>query len=165
MEPTEGGGEMIRDVQLTESRWAPVPHKFEAGTPPIAQAVGFGAAVDYLSKLGMDEVRAHDRAITGYALEQMATVPDLVIYGPQDLDRRGGAVSFQLADVHAHDIATILDQYGIAVRAGHHCAKPLMRSLDVAATARASFYVYTSRSDIDRLVEGLWKARKVFGLT
>ena len=164
MAPTEGGGEMIRDVQLTESSWAPVPHKFEAGTPPVAQAVGFGAAVDYLSKLGMDEVRAHDRAITGYALEQLATVPDLVVYGPQDLDRRGGAVSFQLADVHAHDIATILDQYGIAVRAGHHCAKPLMRSLDVAATARASFYVYTSRLDIDRLVAGLGEARKVFGL-
>lgn len=164
MEPTEGGGEMIRDVQLHESRWAPVPHRFEAGTPPIAQAVGFGAAVDYLSKLGMDEVRAHDRAITGYALERMATIPDLTVYGPEDLDQRGGAVSFQLADVHAHDIATILDQYGIAVRAGHHCAKPLMRSLDLAATARASFYVYTSRSDVDRLVDGLFEARTVFGL-
>ena len=164
MEPTEGGGEMIRDVQLHESRWAPVPHRFEAGTPPIAEAVGFGAAVDYLSKLGMDEVRAHDRAITGYALERMATIPDLTVYGPEDLDQRGGAVSFQLADVHAHDIATILDQYGIAVRAGHHCAKPLMRSLDLAATARASFYVYTSRSDVDRLVDGLFEARTVFGL-
>ena len=164
MEPTEGGGEMIRDVQLTESRWAPVPHKFEAGTPPIAQAVGLGAAVDYLTKLGMNEVRAHDRAITGYALERLAEIPDLVVYGPTDLDHRGGAVSFQLADIHAHDIATILDQYGIAVRAGHHCAKPLMRSLNVAATARASFYVYTSRADIDRLFDGLLEARKVFGL-
>ena len=164
MEPVEGGGEMIRDVQLHESRWAPVPHRFEAGTPPIAEAVGFGAAVDYLSKLGMDEVRAHDRAITGYALERMAAIPDLTVYGPEDLDQRGGAVSFQLADVHAHDIATILDQYGIAVRAGHHCAKPLMRSLDLAATARASFYVYTSRSDVDRLVDGLFEARAVFGL-
>jgi cysteine desulfurase/selenocysteine lyase len=164
MEPTEGGGEMIRDVQLHESRWAPVPQRFEAGTPPIAEAVGFGAAIDYLSKLGMDEVRAHDRAITGYALERMATIPDLTVYGPEDLDQRGGAVSFQLADVHAHDIATILDQYGIAVRAGHHCAKPLMRSLDLAATARASFYVYTSRSDVDRLVDGLFEARTVFGL-
>lgn len=164
MEPTEGGGEMIRDVQLHESRWAPVPQRFEAGTPPIAEAVGFGAAIDYLSKLGMDEVRAHDRAITGYALERMSTIPDLTVYGPEDLDQRGGAVSFQLADVHAHDIATILDQYGIAVRAGHHCAKPLMRSLDLAATARASFYVYTSRSDVDRLVDGLLEARTVFGL-
>lgn len=164
MEPTEGGGEMIRDVQLHESRWAPVPHRFEAGTPPIAEAVGFGAAIDYLSKLGMDEVRAHDRAITGYALERMSTIPDLKVYGPEDLDQRGGAVSFQLADIHAHDIATILDQYGIAVRAGHHCAKPLMRSLDLAATARASFYVYTSRSDVDRLVDGLFEARTVFGL-
>jgi cysteine desulfurase/selenocysteine lyase len=164
MEPTEGGGEMISDVQLHESRWAPVPHKFEAGTPPIAQAVGFGAAVDYLAKVGMDEVREHEKALTAYALERLATVPDLAVYGPSDIDQRGGVVSFELGDIHAHDIATILDQFGVAVRAGHHCAKPLMRHLDVAATARASFYIYNTRDDVDRLTDALGEARVVFGL-
>lgn len=164
MEPTEGGGEMISDVQLHHSRWAPVPHKFEAGTPPIAEAIGFAAAVDYLEKIGMDDVRKHEIEITAYALERLATVPDLEVLGPSDLAMRGGVVSFQLGDIHAHDIATILDQYGIAVRAGHHCAKPLMRHLDVAATARASFYIYNTAEEVDRLVDGLTEARKVFGL-
>lgn len=164
MEPTEGGGEMISDVGLYESRWAPPPHKFEAGTPPIAQAIGFGAAVDYLEAVGMEAVREHERDITGYALERLATVPDLVVYGPPDPARRGGAVSFQLADVHAHDIATILDQYGVAVRSGHHCAKPLMRHLAVPATARASFYLYNTTDDVDRLVDALFEARRWFGL-
>ncbi len=165
MDPAEGGGEMISDVQLHESRWAPVPHKFEAGTPPIAQAVGFGAAVDYLLDLGMDNVRAHEVELTGYALDALAGVPDLEVYGPTDLSKRGGAVSFQLADIHAHDLATILDEEkGVAVRAGHHCAKPLMRHLHVPATARASFYVYNTPDDVDQLVDGLFRARKVFGL-
>ena len=165
MEPAEGGGEMISDVQLYESRWAPVPHKFEAGTPPIAQAVGFGAAVDYLTDLGMENVRAHELEITGYALERLADVPDLEVYGPSDLAKRGGAVSFQLADIHAHDLATILDEeHGVAVRAGHHCAKPLMRHLNVPATARASFYVYNTSQDVDALIDGLFTARRVFGL-
>jgi len=165
MDPAEGGGEMISDVQLYESRWAPVPHKFEAGTPPIAQAVGLGAAVDYLSALGMGDVRAHEIEITRYALDRLADVKDLDVYGPSDLSRRGGAVSFQLADIHAHDLATILDEeQGVAVRAGHHCAKPLMRHLHVPATARASFYVYNVESDVDALVEGLNRARRVFGL-
>ncbi|MFQ5555622.1 MAG: cysteine desulfurase [Acidimicrobiia bacterium] len=164
MDPSEGGGEMIADVGLYESRWAPVPHKFEAGTPPIAQAVGFGAAVRYLEKIGMAEVRAHEIAITGYALDRLAEVPGLDVYGPADLAHRGGAVSFQLGDIHAHDLATILDEYGVAVRAGHHCAKPLMRHLDVPATARASFYVYTTEDDIDQLIVGLHEARRVFGL-
>jgi len=165
MEPTEGGGEMISDVQLYDSRWAPVPHKFEAGTPPIAQAIGFGTAVDYLSKIGMTDVRDHEKAITAYALERLAAVPDLEVFGPRDVERRGGAVSFQLGDIHAHDIATIVDQYGVAVRAGHHCAKPLMRHLAVPATARASFYVYNTNEDVDRLVAALEQARDVFGLT
>lgn len=166
MSPAEGGGEMISDVQLYESRWAPVPHKFEAGTPPIAQAVGFGAAVDYLLDLGMANVRAHEMEITAYALERLAEVPDLEVYGPADLDRRGGAVSFQLGDIHAHDLATILDEeQGVAVRAGHHCAKPLMRHLHVPATARASFYVYNTPDDVDALVTGLFRAREVFGLS
>jgi cysteine desulfurase/selenocysteine lyase len=164
MEPAEGGGEMIADVQLYESRWAPVPHKFEAGTPPIAQAVGFGAAVEYLEKIGMGVVREHEVAITGYALERLAEVPDLDVYGPRDVTERGGAVSLQLGDIHAHDLATILDEFGVAIRAGHHCAKPLMRHLNVPATARASFYVYTVPEDIDRLVAGLHEARKIFGL-
>jgi cysteine desulfurase/selenocysteine lyase len=163
MEPTEGGGEMIADVGLYESRWAPVPQKFEAGTPPVAQAVGLGAAVDYLTAVGMDTVRAHEHAITGYTLKRLAEVPDLTVYGPIDPTRRGGAVSFTLADIHAHDIATILDQRGIEVRAGHHCAKPLMRHLAVPATARASFYLYNTTDDVDRLVDGLFEARSVFG--
>ena len=164
LEPTEGGGEMISDVHLYESRWAPVPHKFEAGTPPIAQAVGFGAAVEYLDKVGMNAVRDHEIEITRYALDRLTEVPDLAVYGPSDTDQRGGAVSFELADIHAHDVATILDQYGVAVRAGHHCAKPLMRHLEVAATARASFYLYNTSEDVDRLIDALFEARKVFGL-
>ena len=164
MSPAEGGGEMISDVQLHESRWAPIPHKFEAGTPPIAQAVGFGAAVDYLQNLGMESVRAHEMEITTYALERLGEIPDLEVYGPQDINKRGGSVSFQLADIHAHDLATILDEEkGVAVRAGHHCAKPLMRSLQVPATARASFYVYNTPDDVDMLVEGLFRAREIFG--
>ena len=164
MEPAEGGGEMITDVRLYESKWAPVPHKFEAGTPPIAQAVGFGAAIDYLDKIGMSEVRNHEIRITEYALDRLAEIPDLTVVGPRDLAVRGGTVSFELGDVHPHDVATILDQEGVAVRAGHHCAKPLMRYLNVPATARASFYVYTTREDIDQLVTGLHRARQLFGL-
>jgi cysteine desulfurase/selenocysteine lyase len=165
MEPAEGGGEMITDVRLYESKWAPIPHKFEAGTPPIAQAVGFGAAIDYLDKIGMSEVRRHEMEITEYALDRLAEVPDLTVVGSRDVAVRGGTVSFELGDVHPHDVATILDQEGVAVRAGHHCAKPLMRYLKVPATARASFYVYTNREDIDQLVTGLHRARQLFGLT
>ena len=165
MEPTEGGGEMISDVGLYESTWAPIPHKFEAGTPNIAGAVGLGAAVDYLTKLGMSEVRAHERALTKYGIEQLSEVPHLTIHGPSDLDKRGGVISFQLADVHPHDIATILDQEGVAVRAGHHCAKPLMRSLGVPATARASFYVYNTPEDVDALVAALHHALELFGVS
>ena len=164
MEPAEGGGEMIADVRLYESRWAPIPHKFEAGTPPIAQAVGFGAAVDYLEKVGMSQVRKHDLEITQYALDRLAEVPDLRLVGPTDVAVRGGTVSFELGDIHPHDIATILDQEGVAIRAGHHCAKPLMRYLEVPATARASFYLYTVREDIDQMVAGLHRAREIFGL-
>lgn len=164
MEPAEGGGEMIRDVQLHESTWADVPHKFEAGTPPIAQAVGFAAAVDYLSRLGMDAVRAHEVEITAYALKRLGEIPDLTIHGPSGTEHRGGTVSFTVADIHPHDLATILDQHGVAIRAGHHCARPLMRVLDVPATARASFYVYNTFGEVDALVEAVDDARRIFGV-
>ena len=163
-EPAEGGGEMIRDVHLHESTWADVPHKFEAGTPPIAEAVGFGAAVDYLHGLGMDVVRKHEVDLTSYALDRLTEVPDLTIYGPVDPNVRGGAVSFTLGDVHPHDLATILDEDAVCVRAGHHCTKPLHRMLGVPATARASFYVYNTREEIEVLVDGLHRARRIFGV-
>lgn len=164
MEPAEGGGEMIRDVRRFESSWAPVPHKFEAGTPPFVEAIALGAAVDYLSAIGMQSVLEHDRALTGYALDRLAEVPRLSIQGPSVTTDRGGAISFHIPGIHAHDIATILDQHGVAVRAGHHCAKPLMRHLGLTATARASFYVYNVADDVDALVEGLGAATRLFGL-
>jgi cysteine desulfurase / selenocysteine lyase len=164
MEPAEGGGEMINVVERDYSTWAPVPHKFEAGTPPIAEAIGFGAAVDYLTAVGMDAIVEHERDITAYALRRLATVPDLTVYGPSDVTNRGGAISFTLGDIHPHDLATIVDQDGIAIRAGHHCARPLMQYLRVPATARASFSVYNTTDEVDVLVESLLGARRVFGL-
>jgi len=161
MPPFLGGGDMIRDVSLQHSTWADLPWKFEAGTPAITEAVGFGAAVDYLSALGMANVRAHEHALVAYALERLAAVPDLRIYGPP-ADRRGGVVSFTLGDIHAHDLATLLDREGIAIRAGHHCAQPLMERYQLAATARASFYVYTTSAEIDALAAALEQARSVF---
>lgn len=162
MEPFEGGGEMISDVRLDGSTWAPVPHKFEAGTPPIVEAIGLGAAVDYLEKIGMEAVRRHEQNVTKYALERLAEVPAVRVFGPTDPQQRGGVISFTLADVHPHDIATILDQEGIAIRAGHHCAKPLTRALGVPATARASFHVYNDKEDVDALVTGLHRVLEVF---
>jgi cysteine desulfurase/selenocysteine lyase len=164
MEPFEGGGEMIADVQLDHSTWAAVPHRFEAGTPPIIEAVGFDAAVQYLEKIGMDRVAAHDTELTAYALNGLAQNPLVTVQGPPTVDGRGGAVSFTLGDVHAHDLATILDQQGVSVRAGHHCAKPLMRALGVPATARASFSVYSNKEDVDALLAGLETAARLFGI-
>lgn len=164
MEPAEGGGEMIRDVDFHRSTWAEVPQRFEAGTPPIAEAVGFGAAVDYLSALGMEAVHRHEVELSAYALDRLLAVPGLTLYGPAAAKDRGGVISFTLADIHPHDLATILDQRGIAIRAGHHCARPLHRVLDVAATARASFYVYNTRADADALIDGLAEARRLFGV-
>ena len=164
MEPAEGGGEMIRDVRLYESTWAPAPQKFEAGTPPFVEAIGLGAAVDYLSGIGMDRVLEHDRQLTDYAIERLAEIPGLAVQGPPNTFDRGGAVSFDIPGIHAHDVATILDDQGVAVRAGHHCAKPLMRRLDLTATARASFYVYNQAEDVDALVDALGVARRLFGL-
>jgi cysteine desulfurase / selenocysteine lyase len=163
MPPFLGGGDMIREVHLSGSTWNDLPWKFEAGTPAIIEAVGMGAAVDYLSALGMEQVRAHEHALTVYALARLAAIPDLTIYGPS-ADRRGGVVSFTLGDIHAHDLATLLDRDGIAVRAGHHCAQPLMERYNLPATARASFYVYTTSAHIDALAEALERARTVFAL-
>jgi cysteine desulfurase / selenocysteine lyase len=164
MEPFEGGGEMISDVGLHESTWAAIPHRFEAGTPPIIEAVGLHAAVDYLDSIGMDKVFAHDQELTRLALDRLAEVPGLTVHGPGDLVDRGGVVAMSMEGAHAHDLATILDEQGVAVRAGHHCAKPLMRELGVPATARATFYVYNTPEDVDALVSGLKRAADIFGV-
>jgi cysteine desulfurase/selenocysteine lyase len=163
MPPFMGGGDMIRTVHLRESTWNDLPWKFEAGTPAIAEAIGLGAAVDYLNDLGMANVAQHEREITAYALEQLRAVPGLTIYGPATAEQRGGVISFTLGEIHPHDLASILDQEaGVAIRAGHHCAQPLMERYNLTATARASFYVYTIPSDIDVLVKGLHKAIEIF---
>lgn len=165
MPPFMGGGDMIRTVSLRSSTWNDLPWKFEAGTPAIAEAVGFGAAVDYLTALGMSTVQQHEHEITAYALEQLRTIPELTIYGPLDADQRGGVISFTLGDIHPHDLASILDQeVGVAIRAGHHCAQPLMERFGLAATARASFYIYTVSEEIDVLLQGLRKAQHIFRL-
>jgi cysteine desulfurase/selenocysteine lyase len=161
--PFLGGGEMIETVTMTGSTYAPIPYKFEAGTMPIAQSVGLGAAVDYLTGLGMDAVAAHEREITAYALERLRDVPGLRIIGPDTPVDRGGAVSFSLAGVHPHDVAQVLDSVGVAVRAGHHCAKPVCDRFGIPATTRASFYLYTTRDEVDALVRGLDEVRRVFG--
>jgi cysteine desulfurase / selenocysteine lyase len=164
MRPFLGGGDMISRVDFDSSTWNELPWKFEAGTSAIAEGVGLGAAIDYLSGIGMDRVRAHERDLTAYALERLPDVEGLRIFGPPDPERRGGVVSFELEGMHPHDIAEICDREGVCIRAGHHCAQPLMRMLGVAATARASFHVYNSREDVDRLVDALRKARAVFKL-
>ena len=165
MPPFMGGGDMIGKAGLRKSTWNVLPWKFEAGTPAIAEAIGQGVAVDYLSALGMENVLRHEQAITDYALQQLQSVPGLTIYGPQSADKRGGVISFTLGDIHPHDLASILDQeMGVAIRAGHHCAQPLMEHFGLAATARASFYVYTIPEEIDVLVQGLHKALHIFNL-
>lgn len=163
MSPYQGGGEMIRIVEKDGSTWAEVPHKFEAGTPNIAGAVGMAAAADFLQCVGFDEIAKHEISVLGYAMEQLSQVPGLRIYGPESLDERSGVISFTLGDAHPHDISTILDSAGVAVRAGHHCAQLVMRHFDVAATARASFYLYNTTDEVDRLVEALDTVRGIFG--
>jgi cysteine desulfurase/selenocysteine lyase len=168
MPPFLGGGDMIKSVHLRHSEWNEVPYKFEAGTPNMAHAVGLGAAVDYLTDLGMDWVHAHEQALAAHAMDSLSTVPDLHIYGPPAADR-GGVVTFNLIKngdllIHPHDLASIVDREGIAIRAGHHCAQPLMEHYGVPATARASFYIYNTPEEVDKLVEALFKARRVFGL-
>lgn len=162
MEPVEFGGEMIDFVGLYDSTWKELPWKFEGGTPIIAGAVGLGAAIDFLNEIGLDEIEKHEHQMAAYAMEKMSTIEGLDIYGPADPQQRAGIVTFNLNDVHPHDVATVLDMSGIAVRAGHHCAQPLMKWLEVSATARASFYLYNSESDVDRLVEGLRSAKEYF---
>ncbi|MFC0013682.1 MULTISPECIES: cysteine desulfurase [Allobacillus] len=162
MEPVEFGGEMIDFVHLYESTWKELPWKFEGGTPIIAGAVGLAAAIDFLNDVGLDEIEKHEHDVVQYAMEKMNEIDGMTIYGP-DAQERAGLVTFNLAGVHPHDLATALDSLGIAVRAGHHCAQPLMRELEVAATARASFYLYNDKKDVDHLVEGLKKAKEYFG--
>ncbi len=164
MPPFLGGGHMISRVEREHSTWNDLPYKFEAGTSAATEAVGLGRAVDYLAALGMDRVRAHERDLTAYALERLPEVDDIKLFGPSALDRRGGVVSFAIEGIHPHDIAEICDREAVCVRAGHHCAQPLMHSLGVGATARASFHVYNAREEIDRLVDALKTAREVFGL-
>ena len=164
MPPFLAGGEMIREVHLRRSDFNDIPWKFEAGTPDIAAAIGFGAAAEYLMTLGMDRVREHERELTAYALDTLASeLPWLELYGPMHADLRGGVVPFNVPGVHPHDVAQVLDRYGIAVRAGHHCTMPLHERLDLAATARASFNVYSVREDVDALIEGLREVVKLFG--
>ncbi|HUR22922.1 MAG TPA: SufS family cysteine desulfurase [Acidimicrobiales bacterium] len=165
MPPFLGGGDMIRDVRLDGFVVNDLPWKFEAGTPPIAEAVGLGAAVDYLEGLGMGAIRDHEIALTGYALETLKARlgDDVIIYGPSDPESRGGVVSFSYKDIHPHDISQVLDSQGVCVRAGHHCAKPLMRRLGVGATARASFYLYNDETDVDALADALSATADLFG--
>jgi cysteine desulfurase/selenocysteine lyase len=162
MEPFNLGGHMIRRVTFEETTWGELPHKFEAGTSPIAEAVGFGAAIDYLTGIGFEAIEQHEHELAEYALGRLGELPWVVTYGPS-ADRRAGIVSFNVEGVHPHDVAQVLDFEGVAIRAGHHCCQPLMRKLGVAATNRASFYVYTVPEEIDRLVDGLHKVRKAFG--
>jgi cysteine desulfurase/selenocysteine lyase len=162
MEPFLGGGEMISVVREDASTWADMPHKFEAGTPNIAGNIAFGAAIDYLDALGMDAVREHEMALTAYAIEALERIPGVTVHGPHDVAVRGGAVSFSLEGIHPHDVSTIVDSYGVAIRTGHHCAQLLMRELGVPATNRASFYIYNEPGEVDALVEALKATRKVF---
>ena len=162
MEPVEFGGEMIDFVGLHESTWKELPWQFEGGTPIIASAVGLGAAIDFLNEIGLENIEAHEHKLAAYAMDQLETIDGLTIYGPRDANKRCGLVTFNLDDVHPHDVATVLDMNGIAIRAGHHCAQPLMKWLKVTATARASFYMYNDEADIDALVTGLRSAKEYF---
>ncbi|MGF1429576.1 cysteine desulfurase [Kitasatospora sp. LaBMicrA B282] len=161
--PFLGGGEMIETVTMGSSTYAPAPHKFEAGTPPIAQAVGLGAAIDYLSNVGMERIAAHEHAITEYAVNRLQEVPDLRIIGPRTAVDRGAAISFVLGDIHPHDVGQVLDEQGIAVRVGHHCARPVCLRYGIPATTRASFYLYSTPGEVDLLIDGLHHVRNFFG--
>lgn len=162
MEPIEFGGEMIDFVGLYESTWKELPWKFEAGTPIIAGAIGLGAAIDFLEEIGLENITEHEHKLAAYAMEKLSSINGLTIYGPHNANNRAGVITFNIEDVHPHDVATVLDAEGIAVRAGHHCAQPLMKWLNVSATARASYYLYNSEEDVDKLVEGIGKTKEYF---
>ncbi len=164
MEPFEGGGSMINKVSKDQITWAEAPARFEPGTPPIAQAAGLGAAVEWVEGVGLEAIGAHERELTAYALPRLADVPGMTIFGPPDTTDREGLISFEIDGIHPHDVSEILDRHGVAVRAGHHCAQPLMKRLGVIATTRASFAAYNTTEEVDRLIEGLRDARRIFGL-
>jgi cysteine desulfurase/selenocysteine lyase len=161
--PFLGGGEMIETVSMSSSTYAPAPHKFEAGTPPISQAIGLGAAIDYLTNIGMDRIAAHEHRITEYAIRRLLEVPELKIIGPATAEDRAAAISFTLGDIHPHDVGQVLDEQGIAVRVGHHCARPVCLRYGIPATTRASFYLYSTEAEVDALIEGLHHVRNFFG--
>jgi cysteine desulfurase/selenocysteine lyase len=164
MDPFMGGGDMIKEVWTDRATWNDLPYKFEAGTPNITGAIAFGAAIDYLERIGMDRVRAHEIEITRYALNRLKDrFPEIILYGPPDPEKRGGVVSFDFPGVHSHDVGTILDREGVAIRAGHHCCQVLMRKLDISGTARASFYLYNTKEEVDTLVAALAEAERLFG--
>jgi len=162
MNPFLGGGEMIRSVSLTDSTWNDIPWRFEAGTPNIAQAIGLGAAIDYIQEIGMDQIHRHEQKLLKYALMKMREIPEVTIYG--SAPNRGSVISFNIENIHPHDLAQLLDSDGIAIRAGHHCAQPIMKKLGVSATGRASFYLYNSEKDVDRLCDSLVKTVKFMGI-
>ncbi len=163
MPPFLGGGEMIAQVFLDRATYNEIPWKFEAGTPNIADAIGWGVAIDYLAGVGMEQVRAHEIELTEYAIERLSEEPDVTLFGPREARKKGGVVAFNVGDVHSHDVAAVLDNEGVCIRVGHHCCQPLMRKLDIAGTARASFYLYNDTEDIDRLVAALASVRRIFG--
>ena len=162
MQPFNGGGDMIREVHKYETTWNDLPYKFEAGTPNIADVIGFSAALDYLENIGMDKVREHEIELTKYALEKMSAIKGIKLYGTPDMKKRGGVISFNLGDIHPHDLATIIDEDGVAIRSGHHCAQVLMERLDVSATSRASFYIYNTKEEVDVFIRSLNRARELF---
>lgn len=162
LEPLYGGGGMIREVWIDEATWAEAPERFEAGTPNVADVIALGAAIDYLEAIGMDTIREHEIRLTGYALDALSNIPGVRLFGPADLQQRGGVVSFYCGDVHPHDVSTVVDQEGVAIRAGHHCCQPLMRRLGVPATARASFYLYNLPEEVDALARALNRVKEIF---
>ena len=162
MRPFIGGGDMIKEVHKYETRYNDLPYKFEGGTPNIADVIGFGAAVDYLNNIGMDKVREHEVELTGYALDKITRVKGVTVYGPHNTKDRGGVISFNIGDIHPHDLATIMNDHGVAIRSGHHCAQVLMERLDVAATSRASFYIYNTKEEVDVFISALEEARRLF---
>ena len=164
MNPFHGGGDMIREVHKHETTWNDLPYKFEAGTPNIADVIGFGAAIDYLEKIGMDNVRQHEIELTKYALDLMSNIKGITLYGPKDPQKRGGVISFNFHDVHPHDVSYIIDREGVAIRAGHHCAQVLMEKLEISATNRASFYIYNTKDDVDKLIKSLEKVSELYKL-